>query len=345
MGKKQSPTSNNHLPPPVPPRPAIPGENIHYSTVLNGPVNNPYAMPSYGYAQLYPTVAPYPNNNMYGNYNYTVPTESAFARLADESSRGAFQNIDAIVTAVTSIANLLTSTQNAIHSSFKAVIGVVEQFSRLKSQFMSLLVTLSVFRWLKRIWRSILVILRLRPANFSTEQMVWHDINMSKPAVNDWFASYGIADNTFNWPALLFWLVAIGGPYLIYKCIFSLMNKFEETKQWAAGFSEHYNATGQPHTAAHSSELLRHLCHALYDFVGHSERELSFRTGQTLRIAPRHQQPPVRGWLLASSEGGEQIGLVPMNYIKITGRKLMSPTPETETSFEKIYEEAFRLHS
>lgn len=47
---------------------------------------------------------------------------------------GAFQSIEAVVTAVTSVANMLNSTQNAIYSSFRAVIGVVEQFSRLKSQ-------------------------------------------------------------------------------------------------------------------------------------------------------------------------------------------------------------------
>lgn len=40
--------------------------------------------------------------------------------------------------AVASVANMLNSTHNAVFSSFRAVIGVVEQFSILKKQVVSL---------------------------------------------------------------------------------------------------------------------------------------------------------------------------------------------------------------
>lgn len=71
-------------------------------------------------------------NGMYGNMY--GQNESNFARLAEESSRGAFQSIESVVNAVTSVANMLSSTHNAVYSSFRAVIGVVEQFGRLKMQ-------------------------------------------------------------------------------------------------------------------------------------------------------------------------------------------------------------------
>lgn len=49
-----------------------------------------------------------------------------------ESSRGAFQSIESVVNAFASVANMLSSTHNAVFSSFRAVIGLVEQFSTMK---------------------------------------------------------------------------------------------------------------------------------------------------------------------------------------------------------------------
>jgi hypothetical protein len=48
---------------------------------------------------------------------------------------------------------------------------------------------------------------------------------------------------------------------------------------------------------------------------------LPFRARQQLRIAPKHLQPQVRGWLLASCDDGQRIGLAPINYVKIVSRK------------------------
>ena len=42
------------------------------------------------------------------------------------------------------------------------------------------------------------------------------------------------------------------------------------------------------------------------------------QVGESLRLAPRHLQPRVRGWLLAASQGNT--GLVPANHIQILGR-------------------------
>lgn len=54
-------------------------------------------------------------------------------------------------------------------------------------------------------------------------------------------------------------------------------------------------------------------------------QELTFRRGDRLRVAPREEQPKIQGWLLASSANGEQIGLVPINYLKVI--KVPSDTP------------------
>jgi hypothetical protein len=45
-----------------------------------------------------------------------------------------------------------------------------------------------------------------------------------------------------NWPMAIFWVVALGGPYLIYKCISRMVSQMEEKRKWATGAGEHYNA-------------------------------------------------------------------------------------------------------
>ena len=78
-----------------------------------------------------------------------------------------------------------------------------------------------------------------------------------------------------------------------------------------------------------------------HDFQARDSSELSMRKGQTLRLAPKHLQPPgIRGWLLASSSSSlvsssvtfdseldssnamYKAGLVPANRIKVLGRRM-----------------------
>ena len=93
-----------------------------------------------------------------------------------------------MVNAVTSVANMLSSTHNAVYSSFRAVIGVVEQFGRLKTQvrilfildvfqLTSVIISLSIFKLIYRLWRYLLVLLRLKPANYaSAAELAWGDV-------------------------------------------------------------------------------------------------------------------------------------------------------------------------
>ncbi|CAD5211770.1 unnamed protein product [Bursaphelenchus okinawaensis] len=298
-----APPSN---PPPIPARPA---QSMMPSTAFGSPYNmgmdygynnsymgnsfgSPYGM---GYGGGY--------NNMYGNsvypsYNngmYGPSPESNFIRVAEESSRNAFQSIESVVGAVTSVANMLNSTHNAVFSSFRAVIGVVEQFGGMKRQ-LAAVVSVTLFRWIRIIWRKLLVFLKLKPANYASVDSIWTDIQ-SEPS-----QSIGI-----SWPAILFWLVALGGPYLIYRCVSQMVKTLEEKQKWATGTAEHYTAE------------------ALYDFAPQSQQELGFQKGDHLRIAPKSEQPRISQWILAASEDGQRIGLVPINYVKVTQKPTNTP--------------------
>ncbi|CAD6195597.1 unnamed protein product [Caenorhabditis auriculariae] len=306
------PNQDPNRPPPLPPRPF--GEQTMVNSGMNSALyGHGLNMGGYGGFGGMGNYGPMYNSGMYGggmgygmngSFGYGGPPESSFARLAEEQSRGAFQSIESVVTAVSSVANMLNSTHNAVYSSFRAVIGVVEQFGRLKMQLTQVVVSLALFRWLYRFWRWLLVMLKLKPANYaSVTELAWNDANL--PYASNVLGSAN--SSTVSWPAVMFWLVAVGGPWLIYKCVNQMVQAVEEKRKWATGTSAHYTAQAQ------------------FDFQASSEQELSFMKGETLRVAPKEEQPRVRGWLLASCEDGSRIGMIPINYVKIVGRKSESP--------------------
>ena len=57
-------------------------------------------------------------------------SQNRFIQLAEESSMPAFQSIESIVHAFGSVSMMLESTFHAVHSSFQAVLGVAEHFSK-----------------------------------------------------------------------------------------------------------------------------------------------------------------------------------------------------------------------
>ena len=57
-----------------------------------------------------------------------------FIQMAEESYLPAFQSIENIVQAFGSVSMMLESTFYAVHSSFQAVLGVAEHFSKMKLQ-------------------------------------------------------------------------------------------------------------------------------------------------------------------------------------------------------------------
>lgn len=58
----------------------------------------------------------------------------------------------------------------------------------------------------------------------------------------------------------------------------------QSSARWASGEAPHFVGVAQ------------------YDFQGESERELSFKAGAQIRLAPKNLQPRVRGWLLGKRQ-------------------------------------------
>uniref|UniRef100_A0A4W3H8D3 Peroxisomal membrane protein PEX13 n=1 Tax=Callorhinchus milii TaxID=7868 RepID=A0A4W3H8D3_CALMI len=291
------------IPPPVPQRPAqqIGGRNLRTYRPASSLMSTVY---SPGYSQygssLYGNYNPYSYG--YGGLGYNrfqtdnVPP-SRFVQHAEESSRGAFQSIESIVHAFASVSMMLEATSSAVYNSFRAVLDVANHFSRLRLHFTKVLSAFALIRTLKYMYRKLQRLLGLRKS--SEVEDLWAD---SARAVVPVGAEDKAAGSGKSWPIFLFFAVILGGPYLIWKLLSSIEVEEPDSTNWASGEDDHVVARAE------------------YDFIAGSQEEISLHSGDLLNMAPKEQQPKVRGWLLASQDG-QTTGLVPANYVKILGKR------------------------
>ncbi|ODN03558.1 Peroxisomal membrane protein PEX13 [Orchesella cincta] len=315
-----SATSTNQAPPPLPPRPNQ--TRPIYSAYNRGSMSmmpyssysSPYGVggysSAYGGYSPYSPYSSYSSGGMFGSRPYSGYEQGGdptFSQLAEESSASAFQSIQSFVSAFGSISMMLESTFHALYSSFRAVVGVADHLGRVKQ----VISALAIFRFFKWTFRRIMYLIGISKIKPETIESLWSEVaeNLSGTPedVQDIFLSgEGETAKGSSWPILMFLGFIFAGPYLMWKLLNSLKLDGSQTgagsKMWASGESEHFVAEVK------------------YSFDAGSDRELNLKTGQTIRLAPAKCQPKeVRGWALASD--GAKIGLVPLNYIKVMGKR------------------------
>lgn len=168
----------------------------------------------------------YNMNNMYTGYNanryglgYNMNNNqppSAFVELAEQNSRVAFDSIHSIVQAFGSIAMMFESTFFAVHSSFRAVLGVADHFSRLRHNLVQAVGSNFAIKWLRNIFRKILVLVGLRKP--TTVEEVWSEVK----SVAMGQSGQSGKQVWRSWPLLLFFGVVLGTPWLIWRFLSSL---------------------------------------------------------------------------------------------------------------------------
>lgn len=225
-------------PPPIPPRPDESAINRSYMGMPSqsygssmgaglGGFGSPFGMYGSGYSSYGCGMPSYSRFGM-GGYGagYGQPNDSDFVRIAEESSRQAFQSIESIVQAFASVSMMLESTYFAVHSSFRAVLGVADHFSRLKGQMSQMLSALAVIKYLSWFVRRILYLLNLSE-NDPSEDDVWR---RSRPSsTNGFLTPESVVESLTkperkksSWPILIFFSVVFGTPWLIWKLLTSL---------------------------------------------------------------------------------------------------------------------------
>ncbi|XP_068625158.1 peroxisomal membrane protein PEX13 isoform X2 [Battus philenor] len=223
----------------------------------------------------------------YGGYN-------RFIQMAEEGTRPAFDSIQSLVNAVGSIAMMLENTFFALTCSFRAVLGVAENFGRLRSLFAQFWSTFAVIRSLNWLVRKLLVILGIKTEN---EFKAWAE---AVAATQSGTATSEQKAKGSSWPVLLFFGVIAAAPYIVLRMIDRLSSNIGERLNDPASWQKPLKAVAQHH------------------FQATSPQEISFSANQVLYLAPQHLQGNLwnSGWLMASVDK-QTAGLVPVTYIKV----------------------------
>ena len=199
------------------------------------------------------------------SYGANAATNS-FMRSAEESSRGAFQSIESVVQAFSAVAAMFESTYYAVYNSFRAVVGVADQFYRLKTHLQGILSALALVRMLKFLYKRCLKLLGLRKEAI-TEQEIWSSLSDAERFVKS--QQNKSEKKTTNWPLIMFFAVVLGGPWLIWKILSSIDSASKDDGLWMSGKIDHFIAVSE------------------YDFDSINADELSFKRGQRVLIAPK----------------------------------------------------------
>ena len=173
-------------------------------------------------------------NRPYGYGSNTI-TPSTFARRAEESCQPAFNSVQSVVQAFASVATMLDSTFFAVHSSFRAVLGVADQLSSLKTHISNTIGAFAVFKAIRYVFRRIMSWLRLGNFNGAfSESEAWND------ATRDVAERRG-GKATKSWPVVLFFAVVLGTPWLIWKLLQTLSGD-EYAEDWMMGkYRNHFH--------------------------------------------------------------------------------------------------------
>ena len=150
------------------------------------------------------------------------------------------------------------------------MVGVADQFYRLKTQLSSILSAFALVRMFKYILRKLMKILRL-PAltNELAELTGSNEAWQMETNANNAEKLVMAKRSSTNWPLVMFFGVVFGGPWLIWKILSSIESNNKDDNLWMTGKIDHFIAVSE------------------YDFDSVNVDELSFRRGQKIIIAPK----------------------------------------------------------
>lgn len=138
--------------------------------------------------------------------------------MAEDSTRSAFQGIESLVRAFGSIAMMLDSTFFAVTNTFRAVIGVAENFGQIRSLFGQLWSSFALFRFINYLYRKIVSLFGVKFAQ-----------DLGVEAWNQAMSETGELlpkNQTSIWPTFMFLGMIVSVPYLIAKLLPPIIGEF-----------------------------------------------------------------------------------------------------------------------
>lgn len=264
----------------------------------------------------------------YGVGGMGAPGEHpSLASSLQNSTAPAFAVLESLVTAFTSLAQLVESTYMATHSSFFAMVGVADQLGSLKTYLGQVLGVFSVLRLGRRIlnW--------LRGRGFRGPKAGGK--GQTDGWVNEWSGVAGasgagqpvlgpngqIVPRPSSKPLILFLLSAVGLPWLMSRLVRLLIANAQRQQVEAAGGGSGGAAIGLDGTIDPSKLSF---ARAKWEFRAGEEWELSLGRDEIVAIlemrdAANGAGSEEKGWWRGRTRDG-RIGWFPGNYVEIIKR-------------------------
>ena len=245
-----------------------------------------------------------------GNPSLTQTLESA--------TQHTFALLHSIVQTFGGVAQMLESTFMATHSSFFAMVGVIDQFGRLRNALGSVLGLFGLVRWL----RNLLTGHSILPGETSGMQSEFKEFISGRPVAHGLSSPTHPHPNPSKKPLILFLLAIFGIPYAVTKLINILSVHAATSKQ----LYQQQRMQGTPTLDPSTLTFAR----ALYPFSPSSTAELDLKENEIVAIMGKLD--PITGvevdprlevegewWKGRTREGRE--GWFPRKWVEVLEKK------------------------
>ncbi|KAI0764047.1 Peroxin 13, N-terminal region-domain-containing protein [Trametes elegans] len=325
------------------------------STALGGSYSSPYSSYSpynrYGSSYSpYGTSSPYGMNSMYGGMGYGGyggygsygmggmygggmpgigygmpgpgapfdPANPSLTQTLESTTQTTFALLHSIVQTFSGVAQMLESTFMATHSSFFAMVGVVDQFGQLRNALGSVLGLFGLVRWMRDL-------LTGRRPGSGALRGEFRDFVNGRP-VQGAGAGAPAPPKASKKPLVIFLLAIFGVPYAMHKLLRVLAERQQQQQAQLAGGA---GAGLGPLPPLDPSQLT--FARALYPFDASSPAELALKENEIVAVMgkldpatgaevdPRIEVEGSEWWKGRTREGRE--GWFPKKWVQVLERR------------------------
>ncbi|OMH78364.1 Peroxisomal membrane protein PAS20 [Zancudomyces culisetae] len=235
----------------------------------------------------------------------------SLTQTLDANTRATFQLVESVVGAFGGFSRMLESTFFATHSSFMAVLGVIEQFGLLKGFLGKALSDNESIATIKRFWYWL-----------TRKQMPVDKDKISVDGFQEFEKQQTKSGGVLNKKIVLLLLsVLIGVPYLLTRLIKGIASRQQRITMMHKLLAEDGGRIPLEEELQNRSDNIQRFKYdfavAIYDFKGESLAELSLKVGDVIAITSKVDiwGKPTQWWRGKTKDGCE--GLFPSNYVKI----------------------------
>ncbi|KAI0691862.1 Peroxin 13, N-terminal region-domain-containing protein [Cytidiella melzeri] len=255
-----------------------------------------------------------PGMGMYGQPPFD-PNNPSLTQALESSTQHTFALLQSIVQTFSGVSQMLESTFMATHSSFFAMVGVIDQFGQLRNALGSVLGLFGLIRWMRE-----LVTGQRSSGSLGGE---FRDFVSGRPIPGP---NQPPPPKASKKPLIIFLLAIFGVPYAMHKLV-KLLNERQRLQQEAGMLGALPGAGGLPPLDPSQLTFAR----ALYPFEASSPAELSLKENEIVAVMgkldpatgaevdPRIEVEGSEWWKGRTREGRE--GWFPKKWVQIIERR------------------------